>query len=400
MKFTNNKFTVVASAAALSLTNTVFAAEQTLTLEELSAIVAEQQAKITELEAGQEATTEALEDTSSLPAWIEKTSLGGYGEFHYNNLESDDSSSEKDQFDVHRFVVYIAHQYSDTVRFFSEVELEHALSGDGKPGEVELEQAYIEWDFAKNASAKAGVFLIPVGILNETHEPDTFYGVERNNVEKNIIPTTWWEGGVLVNTELAEGLSLDLGIHSGLSLDVAGGEYKIRDGREKVAEADGDSFAYTSRIKYTGIEGLELAATFQVQDDFDQGRGNSIGGNLLEAHAVYQSGAFGLKALYATWNLDSEIQSTSGKAGADEQTGYFVEPSFKVSDNLGVFARYSAWDNQAGDSAVDTETTQFDIGVNYWLTDTVVFKADYQNQSNDDDSKASDGFNLGVGWSF
>ena len=62
-----------------------------------------------------------------------------------------------------------------------------------------------------NAYARTGLFLLPIGILNETHEPDTFYGVERNDVESIIIPSTWWEAGAGLNSRFANGLSWDLG---------------------------------------------------------------------------------------------------------------------------------------------------------------------------------------------
>ena len=121
-----------------------------------------------------------------------KTTIGGYGELHYNAHRDDDNSdNHKSQIDFHRFVLFINHEFNDKMRFVSELELEHSLSGDDKPGEVELEQAYVEYDLTQKTSVIGGLFLIPVGILNETHEPPTFYGVERNDVEKNIIPTTW-----------------------------------------------------------------------------------------------------------------------------------------------------------------------------------------------------------------
>jgi phosphate-selective porin len=105
-----------------------------------------------------------------------KVHIGGYGELHYNNLEKPDGS-EKKQLDFHRFVLFFGYDFSDSIRFHSELELEHAIAGDGQPGEIELEQAYIEFDLTENMEAKGGLFLIPVGILNETHEPTTFYGV-------------------------------------------------------------------------------------------------------------------------------------------------------------------------------------------------------------------------------
>ena len=136
-----------------------------------------------------------------------QTSLGGYAEAHYNNLNGDTAAQDKTEIDLHRFVLFFGHQFSEDVRFYSELEVEHAVAGEGADGVVELEQAFIEWDYMRGHAARAGVFLMPVGLINETHEPDTFYGVERNNVERNIIPTTWGEAGIGASGEVLPGLS-------------------------------------------------------------------------------------------------------------------------------------------------------------------------------------------------
>lgn len=353
-----------------------------------------------ETDAKVEATAEAIDNSSiaAVAEWVNDTSFGGYGELHYNNLDDQNGTKDKDEIDLHRFVLFFGHEFTDNVRFFSEFEIEHSLAGEGKDGEVEVEQAYIEWDYAQNHSAKAGVFLVPVGILNETHEPDTFYGTERNPVEKNIIPSTWWEGGISSSGEIAEGWSYDVALHSGF--EIADGKFKVRDGRQKVSEAAASNGAVTARIKYTGIEGLELAATVQHQTDVTQNvAASNIDANLYEAHATYQNGPFQLRALYAMWDIDEGINVHGATTGADEQEGFYIEPSFMLTEKLGIFARYNEWDNQAGDST-DSEYEQIDVGVNYWLTPTVVFKADYQDQDAPTGKTELDGLNLGVGWSF
>ena len=149
---------------------------------------------------------ETIDSMSAAPAASSATHFGGYGELHINHLSNEKAGgSDKDSADLHRLVLFIGHTFSDTVHFYSEIEWEHSIAGEGKVGETEVEQAYIEFDVAPEYTVKAGVFLLPVGLMNETHEPDTFYGVERNSVEKNIVPATWWEGGVAVTTELAPG---------------------------------------------------------------------------------------------------------------------------------------------------------------------------------------------------
>lgn len=386
------------SAAILSLavSTTAHAAP---TVEELYDLVKKQQAEIDRLkvEVGEtdakvEATADAVEKsagtTSKAASWASKTQIGGYGEHHYNNFEKSD-----DKIDAHRFVLYIGHTFSDSVRFFSEFELEHGLVKDGGPGEVELEQAFIEWDYMDGHSVIAGQFLIPVGILNETHEPDTYYGVERNLIEKNIIPTTWWETGVMFTGELAPGLNYDFAVHSGLKADDGG---KIRGGRQKSANAVANDFAYTGRLKYTAVPGLELAATYQLQSNITQGvAADDTSASLFEAHAIYSINRFTVRGLYVDWNIDGE---TFDAAGRDSQTGWYVEPSVKVTDNLGVFIRYSEWDNEAGLAGATADTT-LDYGANFWLTDTVVFKLDFQKQDMSDGAD-NDSLNLGIGWSF
>ncbi|MCL1076699.1 porin [Parashewanella spongiae] len=364
-----------------------FAADDTA---ELRKIIKEQQKVLKQLEKRLEATEKRVEKTAdAVEDKAESTSattIGGYGELHYNNIDGKDN-----KIDFHRFVLFVGHEFNETTRFFSELEVEHSLSGDGKPGEVELEQAYIEHDFSDTYTGKAGLFLVPVGIINETHEPETFYGVERNPVEKNIIPATWWEAGAALNIKAAPGLAFDVAVTSGLEVDDS---FKIRSGRQKVAKAKANDLAYTGRVKYTGVNGLELAATLQHQTDITQGNAatDAASATLFSAHAIYSIEDFTVKALYAQWNVDGKEAEALGR---DEQMGYYIEPAYRIDENFGVFARYNVYNNEAGSDAEDVK--QYNYGVNYWLNEHVVFKADYEKQGGRNDSK---GFNLGVGYSF
>ncbi|MFT7558871.1 MAG: hypothetical protein ACI93R_000774 [Flavobacteriales bacterium] len=397
------RYTTIRLAAAIAMMApvTAFAAPTT---EELWETIQKQQSQIEALMAQQqqtqddvaetdkkiEATADAVENVTEAGGmakrleWASKTKIGGYGEHHYSNFDGKDAAV-----DAHRYVLYVSHEYSDTVRFFSEFELEHGVAGEGQPGEVELEQAYIEWDFSENHSVVMGQFLVPVGLLNETHEPDTFYGTERNSVEKNIIPTTWWETGAMIQGEIAPGLSYNVALHSGLENSSA----NIRSGRQKSAKATANDFAYTARLKYTAVPGLELASSYQYQEDISQGEFDDASASLLEAHAAYNVAGFGLKALWASWDVSGEEAEVSGR---DTQSGFYVEPSYKINDKVGFFARYSSWDNTAGLSGSDA-TDVIDYGVNFWLLPNVVLKADFTDY---DEGEGNDSLNLGVGWSF
>jgi regulator of replication initiation timing len=326
-----------------------------------------------------------------------KTTIGGYGELHYNNLDDQsDNKNDKDEIDFHRFVLFFGHEFRNDLRFFSELELEHSIAGDDKDGEIELEQAYIEYDINEQHRVKGGLFLTPVGIINETHEPPTFYGTERNPVEKNIIPATWWEAGLMFSGDIAQGFSYDVAATSGLNTE-AGKSYKVRNGRQKVSKAEAEDFAYTGRLKWTAIPGVELAATLQYQEDITQSNDSTAGSaTLFETHAVIQRGGFGLRALYAMWDLDGDGPKS---VGADEQEGWYIEPSYRINNNFGVFARYNEWDNAAGNST-DTEFEQIDLGINWWPHEDVVVKLDYQDQDAPKGETELDGFNVGLGYQF
>ncbi len=400
----------IAGALSLSISPAMAGAPGTPSVEEMWRLIQQQQREIKVLksqlqqtdqkaEVAVETAEKAVDTKPTKAAWAERTRVGGYGELHYNNLDGEGGAKDKDELDFHRFVLFFGHDFNDKVRFHSELELEHALvedTDDGSgPGEVELEQAYIEFDLNDTHRARAGIFLIPAGILNETHEPNTFYGVERNPVEKDIIPSTWWAGGAALQGELAPGWSYDVAVHEGLNTS-AGSNYAIRKGRQKTAKAKASDLAVTGRVKWTGRPGMELAGTVQHQGDITQGSDPTAGSaTLFEAHGIFNRGPFGLRALYAHWDLDG---TGPAGVGADEQSGWYVEPSFKVNEKLGLFARYNQWDNQAGDS-VGSEKTQWDIGMNWWPHPDVVIKADYQSQDHDS-GKNQDGFNVGVGYQF
>ena len=388
------KKTIIASVLfSIFASQAAFASDET---QELRKVIEQQQQVLQDLERRLDETEKRVEKTADVvEATAESksaTTLGGYGELHYNNISNNQTGKDKKEVDFHRFVLFVGHEFTESTRFFSELEVEHSISGDGKKGEVELEQAYIEHDFNQMLTGKAGLFLIPVGIMNATHEPPAFYGVERYPVEKNIIPATWWEAGINLNIKAAPGLAFDGAITSGLYVDET---YSIRGGRQKVSKAKAEDLAYTARVKYTAIAGLELAATAQYQSDLTQSAGgvDTASATLLTAHVIYSIQGFTVKALYAQWDIDGKEAENLGR---DQQNGWYIEPAYRFNDSFGVFARYNEYDNEAGNGD-DTNITQTNVGVNYWLHENVVFKADYEKVGG---AKDSDGFNLGIGYQF
>jgi hypothetical protein len=413
MRFKHGPGTILATLVTLFILNTPSALAQVSNeellrkldsmqqqIDDLRRQLAEAQDKSTETDAKVEAVAEAIE---SVPAQAEKTSkttIGGYGELHYNNLNADDPARDVEMIDLHRFVLFFGHEFNDRARFYSEVEVEHAFAGgeDDPPGEVEIEQAYVEFDLRQDLYAKAGVFLIPVGILNETHEPTTFYGVERNDVESIIVPSTWWEGGAGLTGRFGSGWNWDLAYTSGLAIPTTGSDaFRVRSGRQKVAEANASDGAITGRLRYLGIPGLQAALTVQYQIDPSQVPNDGLdSGTLVEAHIDYQRNGFGLRALYARWDFTGAAVEA---AGADRQTGWYVEPSYRLNDKIGFYTRYENVDAARSSDKFD----QWELGLNWWPVENVVVKFDYRDRSHDLGTQSGrdfTGFDIGIGYAF
>jgi opacity protein-like surface antigen len=346
--------------------------------------------------------------------------FGGYGELHYNNFKDGD---KKDEIDFHRFVLFYGHKFNDNLRFYSELEVEHALvEGGEESGAVELEQAYLDYRINDAFNIKAGAMLVPMGIINETHEPPTFFGVERNEVETRIIPTTWREAGVGVHGEIVQGLRYEAGIMSGMDA----GKFErpdrsIRSMRTELSEAAAHDFAFFGALNYRGIPGLALGASVVTGNTGQNGVTDSalknVNGKLLlwDVHAQYRLGGLELRALYARGSLGDADKITAAaiaRSGDSSQIapnsfwGYYAEAGyhFRLGDEmeLSPFARYERYNTQAsvpsGFSADRKNNERVTtLGVNFKLHPQVVFKADYQDFRED---PKKDRFNLGMGYMF
>lgn len=352
------------------------------------------QQQIRELDQRLEAMASALEDQQSGSA-ASKVSIGGYGEMHYNHLDTAGVPSRT--LDMHRVVLFFGYEFNERARFVTEWEVEHVLVSASSSGAVEIEQAYVELDLGEASQLRTGVMLMPLGIVNETHEPPTFYGVERPVIETTVIPTTWYSAGVGFNQRFDNGISYDLMISEGLKTDDPttssdADPFDLKAGKQKGSLADAFDLALTARIVWRGMAGLELAAYGQYQPDLDQSAETSYAesATLLGGHVIYQLGDVTAKALYARWDVAGD---DARDAGQDVQAGGYVELDWRPSSQWGLFARQSNWSLQE-----DLSAAQTDVGVNYYYLPEIVFKADYQLQN--EDAGDSDGFNLGMGYHF
>jgi hypothetical protein len=377
-----------------------------------------------EKEAKEKDVTEELDELKDEVASLKeeglskKVSLGGYGELHYNSFQS---SSKSDELDFHRFVLFFGYEFNDWIRFESELELEHVLAGEGKEGEVELEQAFIDFQTSQflkvPVNFRAGIMLVPVGIINQYHEPPVFYGVERPDVDKNIIPTTWWEGGAGIYGDIISGLKYKLNLVSSLDASGFSASSGIRGGRQKVSEAKFEDFALTGRLEFTGLPGLKVGTSFfwgdTGQDDPDLGDATTT---LWETDVQYSIWNFDFRGLYALIDVDDadKISRVTGQTIGEKLYGGYVEGAFRflslifpdTEQEMAVFARFEKYNTQdevpsgfSADPANDVEVIQ--VGLDYKPHPNVVVKMDYQDRDNSSLTKeAADQFNIGIGYMF
>lgn len=361
----------------------------------------------------QVAKSESSNKANSPKSFADRTTVGGYGELHYNNFQG--GATDKDEIDFHRFVLFFAHRFNDWISLKSELELEHSNTENG--GAVELEQAYLDFNFSEKINAKAGIFLMPVGFLNETHEPPTFYGVERNTIETRILPSTWWEAGVSLYGEVAPGWKYQAGVTSNLAAEhfEKFSTKGVREARRNVSEAPAENLAFHGRLDYSGLPGLTVGAsvvTGKIGQDNDALNGADARLTLWDMHARYNVDKLDLRALYARGHVsDAEKINTafSFNEVASGFYGWYAEAAYHILKNgdhdLAPFIRYEKWDTQdkLASNTVRQSGSENDIwtvGANYWPHPQVVLKADYQKFDKPDGDKGDKRLNLGLGYMF
>jgi len=349
--------------------------------------------------------------------------LGGYGELHYNDITYDENGEQKaGKLDFHRFILYAGYNFNDWITFRSELELEHTLVEGGEGGEVALEQAYIDMRLKREFGIRGGIMLVPVGLVNPIHEPPTFNGVERPNVEKYIIPSTWREAGVGIYGNTRSGLSYKLYAMAGLNPSGITGDEGIRDGRQKAFESTTGNFALTGRLDYNVNLNLKVGASYffstltHIKDANDTWRkisaldGSNI--NLIEGHIQYQKNRFEARALavYSVLSDSRSLNAVTGNSAGESQFGAYGELAYDLmpfftdtNQQLFAFGRLENYDTQfTTDGVLDNQENnrfEYTFGLTYKPASQVAIKADYQLLQSEG-VKNIHQLNLGVGYNF
>ena len=324
--------------------------------------------------------------------------VGAYGEITYNQPEGSNG-----ELDVQRLVLLFGYKFSDKAQFVTEVELEHVE-------EIFVEQAFVNYAVASNFNVRGGLMLVPMGIVNEFHEPTTFNGVERPAVDNAIIPTTWREVGIGVTGRFNDiSLGYQAYVFNGFKSTTAdgeggvsgflGGSSGLRGGRQKAIKSTVNSPTLSTKLDYYGIPGLRLGLSgyfgkTQATDDVEDIDGANIGVSMIGLDARYAYQRFTARGQFIHANL-SDTEAYNDLTGRDlgsQLQGWYVEGAYNLlpqdkKQRLFAFVRYEKYDTHAntdGDLLRNDAYNRTDIttGISYHIAPGVVFKGDYQFRDN------------------
>jgi len=334
--------------------------------------------------------------------------VGGYGEITYNQVEGNNG-----ELDVQRLVLLFGYKFNDKTQFITEVEFEHV-------SEVFVEQAFLNYSLADNINLRGGLMLVPMGIINEYHEPTTFNGVERPSVDGSIVPTTWREIGVGVSGRFNEAsLRYQAYIFNGFAsvngIKVLGGKNGLRNGRQKGIRSTINKPTFSAKLDHYGIPGLRLGLSgyfgrTQAEDDVDNLEGSDVGISMIGLDARYTLRRFSARGQF----IHSEISDSEAYNNLYETDlgsalqGWYIEAAYNVlpqtkKQQLFVFARYEDYDTHAsvdGDLIrnMSYNRDEWTFGLSYKLAPGAVVKADYQFKGNAvPNSDSVNQLNMGIG---
>lgn len=348
------------------------------------------------------------------------TVLIGYGEVNYNHPVRNASGS---QADVRRAVIGFQHRFDDRTKIVSEFEWEHAVVSASDKGESEVEQLYVEREFGGGLRARAGLFLMPVGLLNQTHEPTAYYGVERNFVETAIIPTTWREAGIGLSGEFGEGFAWDAGLTTGF--DLSKWDPASEDGRvsplgsihQEGQVAKARNLALHGALNWRGYPGLLVGGSVfsgKASHATEGFPAQDARVSLVDLHTRYTPGAWDLSALWAYGRISDTTALNATFIGnptpvPSSFAGWYLQAAYRLWQSgdyvLSPFARYESFNTARSYSALPSgmnvatgpNERVATVGANFKVGQGVVLKADYQKFAED---KSRDRVNLGLGFAY
>ncbi len=337
-------------------------------------------------------------------------SIGGYGEMLYQNFDSAGSPANAD---LLRAVLYTGYKFTDRVLFNSEIEVEHGSTDEG--GEVAMEFAYLDYLIRPEVNVRAGLMLVPVGLINEQHEPTAFFGARRPLVERVIIPATWGELGAGVFGDVGR-VSYRAYVINGLEAEEFSAGSGIRGGRQGGAQATAEDWAVVGRADWHPFEGTMFGGSIYSGD---AGQGEDFGARVTlgEVHGDAKFRGVSLRGLYARGSIGDAAEinrerALTGNRGIGKSFGgWYVEGGYDVASiwlhgemSLAPFVRYERFNTQRSAATGFSSNPANDqkvmtVGVSFKPIQQTVIKLDWQNVDNQAGT-GIDQWNIALGYIF
>lgn len=352
-------------------------------------------------------------------------SIGSYGEAHYN------APFEKGKFkngtaDLHRMILYTGYRFNSKLQFFSEIEVEHI-------NEISIEQAFVNYQFNSVFNFKAGVLIIPMGYVNEFHEPTLFNGVERPSVDKYVIPSTWRElgfgfHGLAKKANIKYQLYVVNGFKSYDGSAKLSGSSGLRGGRQKASKATVRTPSVTGKVTFFGINRLKLSASgYYGKSESSKYDGVSRDSTSAIATADSTTVGIGMVALNLEYNLKNfklraegiltsltntnEYNTFTSSSLGQQIMGFYGELSYTYSlkknsfPKLIPFVRYENYDTHYKVDANMVKNDSYNrevltAGLGFQLVPGAIFKFDYQWLKNGANPQPTGLLNVGFGFWF
>lgn len=340
------------------------------------------------------------EDSLLMGTSTQKTVISGYGSAAFQRNFNEQQSTVT----LERAVLFVGHQFSQKISFFSELEIENAKveGGLSNDAEIAMEQAFLKFNLNAHQYIIGGLFTPRIGILNENHLPTNFNGVERPMVETLIIPATWRELGVgfYGNSEKIP-LNYSFALMNGLN----GADFEhgtgIRGGRAEGNFASANNIAITAAIQYFW-KNFKFQVSAYSGGTVTQGpkSADSLGLNsgafgtpiyLAEGDAQYEYNAWTAKALgvYISYPDAGKMNTVYGNNTATGMFGVYAELAYNwlfkksIRASFISFARFEALNMNSsiaanGQGIYDgtEKQTHLVMGLGYLPLPNVVIKAD------------------------
>jgi hypothetical protein len=374
-----------------------------------------------------------------------KFTISGYGESNYINYRGEKNTQSEDlelyMTNMQRFVAYAAYKPQKWLVLYAEIFAEYMNDGKREKHFEFQPEVFADFLFSEKFNLRLGTHQAQIGYINNSDEPVMFYTVNRPEVERIIIPSTWIDLGIMTYGKINKNLKWSASLYQGLDpIDLRGATW-IRRGRADALRFNFEGFTANSSLKHTGFKNTELALNGLYSKI---GKGE-IGSNtyLLSSYVRndYRNWSFmmlgaiggadntqGLFEITRQASLDNTGQVLGRTVyGYYTEVGYNIWPFLKGSRKsandknnfllrgseikLPIFIRYERLNTHSkidesliGEPIFQSDLTAITIGANFNPRRNIVIKTNYQFRNNKaslaDGSIEGNRFEVGLGFIF